>query len=789
MGLKIGSEKGKISPGIMTEEKTKSLNDKVRGDKGDLPVKALIAAFKDDNPEVREEAAEMLERIGKTAVVLLIDALDSSAAYVREYSARVLGNIADPGTVLSLTGLLKDQEPAVRERAAEALGNIGYSDAIKPLIATLKDTNAGVRRKAAEALDRIDWIPANQKELSLYAVAKQKWKILPFIGQDAVEPLIEVIKSGEQPVRDGAVEALGRLGNPASLKPIIEAIKRKQPLDPEKAFTALSKIADSRTMEPFIGELDFDDGEFRQKAADLLDKIGWQPTGNEEAARYHFARQDWDTLRSIGKDAVEPLAIALKDKDPNIRGNAVKTLGEIGDNKAVAPLIDVMDDVDASVRNEAVIALGKIVDPGTVKYLIDALKDARYDKERVIDALGEKGDPVAVEYLTNILKDTSWEARKYREAAARALGNIKDARAVESLLTALKSKFYEVRKEAAEALGKIGDEQALLPLIDALNDDNPTFREIVVESLCSAAKPGKTEPLVDTLKDRDAFVRQGAAQVLSRIGWKAPGDSELAVYLIAKQEWDKLPGIGEYAAEPLIAVLEDENPEVRKNAVITLGRIGNPEAVEPLIDALKNHPLHDSYMKDLIDALGEIGDVRALEHLTYFINSYLEEEAKEAFKNIRKKSSSRNQDFFCTKCFQRVKRGKVKYPVFENNVFSQKSFIYYACVNCHSNSFLLKKIEKVALLLDHDAKEPYMQDEEVLSVNWLKIKEPFDFDEIRILKASDFEVEELVMKLKNDSDDKRLKRLPDVPVYISAGLDISPAKMNLLKDNFTIETG
>ena len=742
MGLKIGSEKGKINSGIMTEKKIKSLHDKDRGNNnGDLPVKALIAAFKDDNPNVREEAAEMLERIGKTAVVLLIDALNSGAAYVREYSARVLGNIADPGTVLSLTGLLKDQEPAVRERAAEALGKIGYSDAIKPLIATLEDRNAGVRQKAAEALDRIDWTPANQNELSLYAVAKQKWKILPYIGQDAVEPLIQVIKSGEQPVRDGAVEALGRLGNPASLKPIIEAIKHKQPLDPEKAFTALGKIADSRTMEPFIDELDFDDCEFRQKAADILDKIGWQPAGNEEAARYYFARQDWEALRSIGKDAVEPLAIALKDKNPEIRRNAVKTIGEIGDKTAVAPLIDVMDDADASVRNEAVIALGKIVDPGTVKYLIDALKDSRYDKERVIDALGEKGDPVAVDYLTNILKDTSWEARKYREAAAKALGKIKDSRAVDSLLMALESKFYEVRKEAAGALGKIGDEKALLPLIDALNDEDATFREIIVDSLCSVAKPGKTGPLVGTLKDRQAFVRQGAALVLSRIGWQTRDDNELGVYLTAKQDWDKLPGVGEYAVAPLIAVLEDEDPEVRKNAVITLGRIGDPEAVAPLIDAVKNHPLHDSYMKDLIEALGEIGDVRALEHLTYFLNSYLEEEAKAALKKIRKKTSSRNQDFFCTKCFRRVKRGKVKYPVFENNVFSQKSIIYYACVNCRSNLFLTKKIEKVVLLLDHDAQEPYVQDGEVITVNWLKIKEPFDFDEIRVLKASDFEVE------------------------------------------------
>jgi hypothetical protein len=36
-------------------------------------------------------------------------------------------------------------------------------------------------------------------------------------------------------------------------------------------------------------------------------------------------------------------------------------------------------------------------------------------------------------------------------------------------------------------------------------------------------------------------------------------------------------------------------------------------------------------------------------------------------------------------------------------------------------------------------------------------------------------------------DDRRRERLPDIPVYLSSALVLSPAKMNLLKDNFLVK--
>ena len=55
----------------------------------------------------------------------------------------------------------------------------------------------------------------------------------------------------------------------------------------------------------------------------------------------------------------------------------------------------------------------------------------------------------AVEPLSAALKDEEWDVR---QAAAEALGEIKDPRAVEPLIAALKDKDSDVRKAAAEAL-------------------------------------------------------------------------------------------------------------------------------------------------------------------------------------------------------------------------------------------------------------------------------------------------------------------------------------------------
>jgi len=79
--------------------------------------------------------------------------------------------------------------------------------------------------------------------------------------------------------------------------------------------------------------------------------------------------------------------------------------------------------------------------------------------------------------IEGLLKALGYEKnRDVREAAAKALGEIGDAQAVEPLIATLKNAemSYEGKDlvcSIAEALGKIGDARAVEPLIAVLKND------------------------------------------------------------------------------------------------------------------------------------------------------------------------------------------------------------------------------------------------------------------------------------------------------------------------------
>ncbi len=78
-----------------------------------------------------------------------------------------------------------------------------------------------------------------------------------------------------------------------------------------------------------------------------------------------------------------------------------------------------------------------------------------------------------VDMLIQRLKEDKNEG--VRRMAAVALGEIKDTRAVEPLIAALKDKDSSVRNNAAEALGEIKDARAVEPLIAATADEIHSF--------------------------------------------------------------------------------------------------------------------------------------------------------------------------------------------------------------------------------------------------------------------------------------------------------------------------
>lgn len=152
----------------------------------------------------------------------------------------------------------------------------------------------------------------------------------------------------------------------------------------------------------------------------------------------------------------------------------------------------------------------------------------------------------------------------------------------------LKDPDWVIRREAAITLGEMGDERCVEPLAAALRDGDWQVREVVVEGLGQIGSPA-VDVLLKLLRDWD--VRKSAILALGKIRDERvlePLMLQLRNDEFMEDATDALVNLGEPSLPGLIKALKDKEELVRKQAVIALGRIKSPEAIDPLIEMLQN---------------------------------------------------------------------------------------------------------------------------------------------------------------------------------------------------------
>ncbi|MBI4002527.1 MAG: HEAT repeat domain-containing protein [Nitrospira defluvii] len=152
----------------------------------------------------------------------------------------------------------------------------------------------------------------------------------------------------------------------------------------------------------------------------------------------------------------------------------------------------------------------------------------------------------------------------------------------------LKDPDWVVRREAAITLGEMGDERCVEPLAGALRDGDWQVREVAIDGLGQIGSPA-VDVLLKLLRDWD--VRKSAIMALGKIRDErvlAPLMQQLRNDEFMEDATDALVSLGEPSLPGLIKALKDKEELVRKQAVIALGRIKSPEAIDPLIEMLQN---------------------------------------------------------------------------------------------------------------------------------------------------------------------------------------------------------
>ena len=267
----------------------------------------------------------------------------------------------------------------------------------------------------------------------------------------------------------------------------------------------------------------------------------------------HVREQARSWFYMQGKQTIRVLLRSLQHDNAVIRREVAEVLGVVGDSRIILPLLDALNDQEKSVRWEVITALGRLGALSACSRLIDIAEHS------------EK----------------------------------------------------ESRRRSVEALGRIGGKEVLHALENALNDADAGVRKNAVIAL---ADQQGVVVLVKMLQDSNADVRLLAANTLTEHHWQPHNDRERILYEIACQNWSSPLLTSPRAVDPLLAMLRDERPEnmhARLNAVVALGKIGAPQAFEPLVQLCRH--IEANIRSTAVAALGDLKDVRALAVLVHTI--------------------------------------------------------------------------------------------------------------------------------------------------------------------------
>jgi HEAT repeat protein len=188
------------------------------------------------------------------------------------------------------------------------------------------------------------------------------------------------------------------------------------------------------------------------------------------------------------------------------------------------------------------------------------------------------------------------------------LGELRDQRAVLTLVAVLEDKISPIqgysaeqqsllKQSAAESLGKIGGKVSLSKLSGLLKSKDPQERKIAARALPGVAGGQAATDLLTALQaETDADLK---AQIIFALG-------NAAVYVGNMKEKEAI------AAE-LIRVMEKDKDTVRLAAVKALGKVRLKSATEPLLRLLANEHDVEPLAAEIVTALGEIGDQKAVD--------------------------------------------------------------------------------------------------------------------------------------------------------------------------------
>jgi len=376
----------------------------------------------------------------------------------------------------ALLPLLKDNDPEIRAQAAKWLGDIRYKEAGAALVPLLKDTASRARFFAAEALGRIAYAPAVQPLIAYLEAnndvdAYQRHAgtlALSNIGEAA--PLIALANSPSRALRIAAVVTLRRMSHPG----IAAFLNDKDEFVVTETARAINDDLSIKDALPALARLlattSFKNEALIRRAINANLRVG------TDSALYNLLTyaQKAGSPAPMRAEAIDALSVWAKPSvldrvDGRLRGEVKRNAAPVV-NLSTSPLTALLKDKELPVRISAAKAIAKLQIKQAGAALLAAVQTDRDADMRVaaLESLVSLQDAGMEQGITAALTD---KEKSVRVAGLDLLGkmHISENVMVKLLMGVIANKTVEEKQAALLTLGKLPQQYVEKPLGELLD--------------------------------------------------------------------------------------------------------------------------------------------------------------------------------------------------------------------------------------------------------------------------------------------------------------------------------
>jgi len=530
------------------------------------------------------------------------------------YLAAALGKKCEANKEELIRGLAHPSQ-SVRFASQRECARRG-TNAVGSLLGVLEDAQApGLARvHALWALDAIDPRSAVGTAISLARTNGSSMSSAPvvrqsirFLGErrvlNSAAALATRLEDADASIRFRAVTALGRIADTNSIASLANRLKDSESFVRFAVFTALNRIgrADQRTWPVIATGLERDDPTVREGTTFALRET-YEPRLAQTLAE--TARSN--AVSAEARVAAVQLLAQICRKPPAWKGEwwayhpvnsppPAKTEDWEGSPMVRSVLGDALSDRELVVRRAAVegIREAKLADTAPkLRAMFRAESDIEL-KRGILAALGSLKDAASVELLVALLADARRNAALL-ETGVTAAGQIGTPEAAALLIKLLSPPPPDkaVLLKTLAALGQIKATRAASAVAAFARHEDPEVRQAVLDALVGIGGEDAVTALSRLLDDSPADIRRAAVLALGKLKARSALPRLLEAYRDGETKWEAVGALAHLpdvrALGAYLDGLAGKNPELRaacRKAIETVGDKALP-AIEAKLNEL-----------------------------------------------------------------------------------------------------------------------------------------------------------------------------------------------------------